>query len=532
MNIINRKPVFSFRSRNNINNTLNLRKNTELCVHTFNRSKRGESNTRVMFHSRGSSTSNIIDHKPDGTVSDTVMSNFNKAAALIDPSARIHPGNIDRIRNISSALTIRYPFDKGDDDYEVIEGGRVEHSYHEIPAKGGLRICPWVTHEDCAAIALVNSMQYALADIPWAGAKGYIKIDPTLYSKRELKRIVQQYATLLVQNDYLKPGTNIMCPGFGSGSMEMSWILAMYKTLRNTDINHNASVLGKPWNHGGIRGHHETQGLSVIRCLQSVFNSSLFPRTRLSPNIRGKTAIIHGFGFVGHSVARAIVEHGGLVVGIAEHDGAVFNRTGINVDDAKRFFEKHDSLRGFLRASHLSSETLLEFPSDIIILASRENIIHSNNADRVQAPIIAETAVGAVTSPAEDRLTDRGVLVLPDICLGTGMEFLAYQEWLKSLSHVRLGRLQKRYDQRGRESYLEQLEKHTNTAIPVEDLEHISDSANELNLVRYSMEEGIQSIFRNTIREAEKSNVSLRIAAYYYAIKKLGKSFSELGCFP
>ena len=255
----------------------------------------------------------------------------------------------------------------------------------------------------------------------------------------------------------------------------------------------------------------------------------------LTVGIENKNVIVQGLGNVGYYSAKFFREHGAKVIAIAEYEGAIYNAEGLNEEEVFQHRKKTGSILNFPGAKNIEkSAEALELECDILIPAALENVIDRNNAPRIKAKIIGEAANGPLTPEADDILASKGVLVIPDMYLNAGGVTVSYFEWLKNLSHVRYGRLEKRFTENANINILNQIEELTGKKVTESEKEIIAHGPDEIDLVHSGLEETMINATRE-IMDIWKANPvipDMRTAAYVCAINKVGTSYAELGIFP
>ena len=263
--------------------------------------------------------------------------------------------------------------------------------------------------------------------------------------------------------------------------------------------------------------------------------SDVMGKLGLTTGIVGKTVVVQGIGNVGYHSAKYFRENGAKVICISEHDGAVFNAEGLHEEELIQFRKKTGSIINFPGATTLThTNDALELECDILIPAALENVINAENAPRVKAKIIGEAANGPLTPEADELLSANGTLVVPDMYLNAGGVTVSYFEWLKNLSHVRYGRLEKRFTENKDKHIIKQMESMTGKKVDEEAKQFIEHGADEIDLVHSGLEETMISATRE-IMDVWKSNPAIpdmRTAAYVSAINKVATSYAELGIFP
>jgi len=463
---------------------------------------------------------------------ENVEKSFDKAAKFTKWDA----GILEQIKACNSVYRMRFPIKRDNGSIEVMEAYRVQHSQHRTPCKGGIRFSDAVDQDEVMALAALMTYKCAIVNVPFGGAKGGIKINPHDYSTYELEKITRRYTSELVKKNFIGPGIDVPAPDYGTGEREMSWIVDTYQSLKPGEIDAAGCVTGKPITQGGVHGRKEATGLGVFFGIREVCNMpDIMKKQGLSVGVENKKVIVQGLGNVGYYTAKFFREHGAIIVCIAEFEGAIFNANGLNEEDVFQHRKKTGSVLDFPRATNIKKTSeALELECDILIPAALENVINGENAPRVKAKIVAEAANGPCTPEADEIFTKRGILVVPDMYLNAGGVTVSYFEWLKNLSHVRYGRLEKRFTENLNTHILSQIEGLTNKKVSDKERQLIMHGAEEIDLVHSGLEETMASATRE-IMEIWKSNPAIpdmRTAAYVSAINKVATSYVELGIFP
>ena len=451
-----------------------------------------------------------------------------------------HPlGVLYQIRACDNIIRLEFPIKRDDGTIQVIRGYRAEHSHHKKPTKGGIRYAPHVNVDEVMALSALMSYKCAIVDVPFGGAKGGVCIDARNYSQDELERITRRYTFELSRKNFIGPGTDVPAPDYGTGEREMSWIMDTMHQIGEDDLNSLACVTGKPVGQGGVRGRTEATGRGVYYGIREAcsFEDDM-QNLGLAPGLEGKDIVVQGLGNVGYYAAKILEEEGGAnIVGIAEIEGAIHDPEGLSVDDVVAHREETGSILGFPGAEDIdTSAQALELPCDILIPAALEGVITTDNAPRIQASIIAEAANGPVTSQADDILQQQNVLMIPDVYLNAGGVTVSYFEWLRNLSHVRHGRMSRRFEERNAERILRAVDELTAEDFDQDLLETLIErvgfGASERDLVNSGLEDTMAHAY-NEIRAVRKEkNVDMRTAAFVSAINKIAKSYQQMGIFP
>ena len=463
---------------------------------------------------------------------ENVNKSFDKAAALTD----IDKGLLEQIKACNSVLRVRFPLKKDNGDIEVIEAYRVQHSHHKTPCKGGIRYADNVNQDEVMALAALMTYKCAIVSVPFGGAKGGIKINTSNYSEFELQKITRRYTTELAKKNFIGPGIDVPAPDYGTSAREMAWIVDTYSSLNSNMIDAAACVTGKPVSQGGVNGRKEATGLGVFFGVREVCNiPKVMEKAGLPLGIEGKKVVLQGLGNVGFYVAKFFRQGGAKVICIAEREGAIYNAEGLNEEDVFHHRKTTGSIKDFPGSLFIEdSAEALELECDILIPAALESVIHEGNADRIKAKIIGEAANGPLTPEADEIFIKKGVIVIPDMYLNAGGVTVSYFEWLKNLNHVRYGRMEKRFDERLNKRLLDQLEELTGKKVSEQERKLIQHGADEIDLVHSGLEETMinatHEIFR--VWDSHPEVPDMRTAAYLVAIKKVAKSYEELGIFP
>ena len=460
---------------------------------------------------------------------------FDRAAARTDHAR----GVLSQIRACDNIIRFEFPIKRDDGAIEVVRGYRGEHSHHMQPTKGGIRYAPSVNVDEVMALSALMSYKCAIVDVPFGGAKGGVCIDARNYSTAELERITRRYAFELARKDFIGPGTDVPAPDYGTGPREMAWIMDTYTQIGDEELNALACVTGKPVGQGGVRGRTEATGRGVYYGIrESCQYEKDMRRFDMEPGLEGKSIVVQGLGNVGYHAAKILDEEGDAdIVGIAEIEGAIYDPEGLAVDDVVEHREDTGSILDFPGATNVeTSAQALELPGDILIPAALEGVITADNAPDIQASIVAEAANGPVTSAADDILRERGVMVIPDVYLNAGGVIVSYFEWLRNLSHMRHGRMSRRFEERNAERILRAVDQLTaerfDESLLDTLIEQISFGAGERDLVNSGLEDTMTYAYGEVREIREEKGLDMRTAAFVSAIDKIADSYEQMGIFP
>jgi len=418
-------------------------------------------------------------------------------------------------------------------------GYRSVHSKHMGPVEGGIRFAPSVNQDEVEALAALMTYKCALVEAPFGGSKGGLCIDPRDFDEHELEQITRRFAYELAKRDLIHPAQNVPAPDMGTGEREMAWIADQYARMNTTDINARACVTGKPINNGGIAGRIEATGRGVQYALQEFFrHPDDIAKAGLSGKLDGKRVIVQGLGNVGYHAAKFLSdEDGAKVIGIIERDGGLYNDAGMDVDAVRDWIAEHGGVKGFPDARYDEhGASLLEEDCDILVPAALEGVINLTNAHKIQAPLIIEAANGPITSGADDILRAKGTVIIPDMYANAGGVTVSYFEWVKNLSHIRFGRMQRRQEEARHQLLIDELSRLSD--IMGNDWS-LSDTfkrkylrgADELELVRSGLDDTMRIAYQS-MREVwhDREDVTdLRTAAYLVSIGKVAASYRAKG---
>ena len=367
------------------------------------------------------------------------------------------------------------------------------------PVKGGIRYALSVSQDEVEALAALMTYKCALVETPFGGSKGGLCIDPRQWDEHELEQITRRFAYELIKRDLIHPAQNVPAPDMGTGEREMAWIADQYARMNTTDINAKACVTGKPPHAGGMQG----------------------------------------LGNVGYHAAKFLSEEDGCkITAIIERDGALLDDKGLNVEDVRQWMNRHDGLMaGYPGARHVADgAAVLEEPCDILIPAALEGVIHKGNAGRIKAPLIIEAANGPVTYGADEILRQKGVVIVPDMFANAGGVTVSYFEWVKNLSHIRFGRMQRRAEEARSRLLVEELERlsadqNLGWTLAEGFKDKFLQGSDELALVRSGLDDTMRTAYQ-AMREVWHSRndvEDLRVAAYLVSIGRVAQTYRSKG---
>ncbi|MDP2083831.1 MAG: Glu/Leu/Phe/Val dehydrogenase [Gemmobacter sp.] len=459
---------------------------------------------------------------------------FDRAVALMDLS----PGLARKIKVCNSTYTVRFGV-RLRGKIETFTGYRSVHSEHMEPVKGGIRYSLGVNQDEVEALAALMTYKCALVETPFGGSKGGLCIDPRAWDEHELEQITRRFAYELIKRDLIHPAQNVPAPDMGTGEREMAWIADQYARMNTTDINAKACVTGKPPHAGGIQGRVEATGRGVQYALREFFrHPEDVAKTGLAGGLDGKRVIVQGLGNVGYHAAKFLSqEDGARIIAVIERDGAVLNEAGLNIDDLRAHIAATGGVAGYPHAQHVTDgAAVLEQPCDILIPAALEGVIHLGNAARIQAPLILEAANGPITFGADEILREKGCVIIPDMYANAGGVTVSYFEWVKNLSHIRFGRMQRRAEEARSRLLVEELERLSSDQglgwTMAEDFkDRFLTGSDELALVRSGLDDTMRTAYQSMreVWHGRNDVQDLRTAAYLVSIDRVSKTYRSKG---
>jgi glutamate dehydrogenase (NAD(P)+) len=408
---------------------------------------------------------------------------YEAMAARFDLAARklnLDEGLAKVLRTPNREVIVHFPVGMDDGHLEVFTGFRVQHSVVRGPGKGGIRYAPDVSLDEVRALASWMTWKCAVVNIPFGGAKGGVICDPHKMSMGELERMTRRYTSEIIE--FIGPEKDVPAPDVNTNEQTMAWIMDTYSMHMRQTVT--AVVTGKPVNMGGSRGRREATGRGVMMvCDEAV--------KKLGMSRESSRVIVQGFGNVGSHAAQLMYTAGYKIIGIAEYDGGLYNKNGINIDALIEFRKKNGTLQGFPGAEKYDSAELLLTECEILIPAATENVITSQNVDKVKCRILAEGANGPTTAVADEVLADKKVFVIPDILANAGGVTTSYFEWVQD-----------------RQGYFW-----------------------KESVVNEHLEDIMVTSFADVVGYAEKHNVNNRIAAYMLAIDRVAYTIQQRGIY-
>lgn len=407
---------------------------------------------------------------------ESMMERFDIAAELLE----LEPGVYEYLKTPAKQVTVSIPIQMDNGQVEIFEGHRVIHNDILGPSKGGIRYAPDVNIDEVKALAAWMTWKCALLNVPFGGAKGGVKCDPTKLTTVELEKITRRYTANMM--DVFGDDKDIPAPDMNTNEQTMAWIMDTYSMHMRKTVS--GVVTGKPLLIGGSLGRREATGRGVM-----IVTLGAMEKIGLKP--KDTSVIVQGFGNVGSISAQLLREQGCKIVGISDVTGGYYNKRGIDVDKAIEFMKQNRTLTGFTGGEKVTQGEFLELECDVLVPAAKEDQITSKNAGKIKAKIIAEGANGPTMAKADPILNDRGIIVTPDILTNAGGVTVSYFEWVQN-----------------RVGYYWSLDR-----------------------VNRRLERMMKSAFDGVYDTSKKYNVSLRIAAYINAIDKVAKTLKIRGIY-
>lgn len=407
---------------------------------------------------------------------ESMMQRFDVAAEILE----LERGVYEYLKTPVKQVIVSIPIQMDNGEIEVFEGYRVIHNDALGPSKGGIRYAPDLTLDEVKALAAWMTWKCSIANIPFGGAKGGVKCDPTKLTAVELEKITRRFTANML--DIFGPDKDVPAPDMNTNEQIMAWIMDTYSMhVRRTET---AVVTGKPLIIGGSLGRKEATGRGVMVV-------TLAAMGKLGLNPKQTTCAVQGFGNVGSVSAKLLSEQGIKVVAISDISGGYYNKKGIDINKAIEWVQKNRVLEGSGIGDKISNEDLLELDVDVLVPAAKEDQITARNAPRIKAKIISEGANGPTTAKADPILDEKGILVIPDILANAGGVTVSYFEWVQD-----------------RQGFFWTLDR-----------------------VNRRLERMMHESFHNVFSTAEKYKVSLRLGAYILAIDKVAKTLKIRGIY-
>lgn len=407
---------------------------------------------------------------------ESMMARFDKAAEIL----KLERGVYEYLQQPVKTVIVSIPIQMDNGEIKVFEGYRVIHDNILGPSKGGIRYAPDVSLDEVKALASWMTYKCAVANIPFGGAKGAVKCDPSKLSQVELEKITRRYTANMLS--VFGPDTDIPAPDMNTNEQTMAWIMDTYSM--HSQKTENAVVTGKPLIIGGSLGRFEATGRGVMI-------STLEALKKLEIDPKGCTVVVQGFGNVGSVSADLLSKEGCKIIAISDVSGGYYNSDGIDVEAAIAHVRKNKSLAGTSFGEKVTNQQLLEIECDVLVPAAKEDQIDQHNAPRLKTRLIVEGANGPTSADADDILRDKGIMVIPDILANAGGVTVSYFEWVQN-----------------RQGYYWDID--------------------EVNTRHDRM---MREAFENVFQTALKYKTTMRLGAYIFAIDKVAKTLKLRGIY-
>jgi len=465
---------------------------------------------------------------------------FKDVCQFFDQAAQFtnhDQGLLNQIKACNSVYRFQFPIRRENGEIEVVDAWRVQHSHHKSPTKGGIRYSEMVNEDEVMALAALMSYKCAIVNVPFGGAKGGIRINTKDYTVGELENITRRYTVELIKKNFIGPGIDVPAPDYGTGEREMSWIADTYLTMNPGQLDALGCVTGKPLSLHGIDGRRGATGRGVaIAIRECVSYADDMKALGLTSGLEGKRIIIQGLGNVGYFSAKVLMEFGAIIVGVCEYDGALYNEDGLDPDEILQHRKETGSILNFpgAKTQFESSAEGLEQACDILVPAALENQLTEENIHRIQAKIIAEGANGPTTPGAAAAFIKNGGLIIPDMFCNAGGVIVSYFEWLKNLSHIAFGRMDRRYTETANLNIVNMVEAVTGASLTELQRKAIVKGPSEGELVNSGLEDTMIRSYQE-IRDVFVRNPkinSMRTAALVSSIDKIAVSYQNMGIWP
>ena len=460
---------------------------------------------------------------------------LNSTNKLFDQAlsyTEISPDLATRIRVSNSTYTINFGV-KLRKEIHTFTGWRSVHSEHFEPAKGGIRYDINASQEEVEALAALMTYKCAIIEVPYGGSKGALKINPKEWTKSEIEKITRRFAQELIKRDLIHPAQNVPAPDVGTGAEEMAWIADEYRRIHPTDINALACVTGKPTQKGGLVGRSEATGRGVQYIIREFFrHEEDYLKAGFKGGLKDKKVVLQGLGNVGYHAAKFLQEEDGCrIVCVMEHNGAILNPDGLNIEKIKSHQSEHGSFEGCSEGKfEANTSEFLTMECDILIPAAKENVIDKTIAQDIKAKLIVEAANGPITFEADGLLNERNVTIIPDIMANAGGVAVSYFEWIRNLRHIRFGRLEKRRNAFQFGTLISAIETMTGKEMPDKFKEQFIEGANEIDLVRSGLDDMMREAYQKVRQSMIENDIpNLRTAAYKVALDRIATSYDSIG---
>ena len=330
---------------------------------------------------------------------------------------------VETLKRPKRALIVDIPIELDNGEVAHFEGFRVQHNMSRGPGKGGVRYHPDVTLQEVMALAAWMSIKNAAVNLPYGGAKGGIRVDPKELSRKELEKLTRRYTSEI--GIIIGPQQDVPAPDVNTDAQIMAWMMDTYSM--NVGATATGVVTGKPIHLGGSLGRVKATG-------RGVFVTGREAARRLGMDLNGARVAVQGFGNVGASATELFFQAGAKIVAIQDHSGTIANAKGFELADLMPHAQEAGGVAGFAGGEVMDKEAFWDVDCDILVLAALEGQIGAERAQRIKAKLVLEGANGPTVPSGDDVLSDRGVLVMPDVICNAGGVTVSYFEWVQDFS--------------------------------------------------------------------------------------------------
>jgi len=347
-----------------------------------------------------------------------VMESFQEASDLL----KLEPNIRERLSHPRRILIVSCPINMDDGTVKSFEGYRVQYNIARGPAKGGIRFHPEVDLNETIGLAALMTWKCAVVNIPYGGAKGAVRVDPSRLSWTEIENLTRRYTWEI--SPMIGPEKDIPAPDMNTGPKHMAWIMDTYSIIKGYSVP--GVVTGKPLSIGGSEGRPEATGRGVVYCIIEATNE-------LGVNLTEKTAAVQGFGNVGSVAAKLLERTGCKVMAVSDVKSGIYHKKGLDIPKVIEWVGRNTFLEGYPEGESITNDDLLTLDCDILIPAALGGQITRENASRIRASMIVEGANGPTTSDADKILNEKGVFIIPDILANAGGVVVSYFEWVQDI---------------------------------------------------------------------------------------------------
>jgi len=361
-----------------------------------------------------------MENLTEGPLFRNVMASLNNSAKIIN----CDPNVLVRLQSPKRSMMFSVPVRMDDYKVRVFTGYRVQYSSSLGPFKGGIRYHEEVNLSEVAGLAALMTFKTSLLNLPLGGAKGGVRVDPTLLSRTEKQNLTRRFTTEI--GPFIGPNQDIPAPDMGTDPQTMAWMMDTYS--QQSGFSQPGVVTGKPVAIGGSLGRTTATGYGVIISAEKALET-------MGKTLKGATIAIQGFGNVGMHAADLAYRSGAKVISVSDVSGAIFNGDGLNIEELMTYVAANKTIKDFAGAEEIAGEALLELEVDVLAPCALDGVINDKNAQNIKAKIIVEGANGPTTMQADELLNSKGVVIVPDILANGGGVIVSYFEWVQDIAN-------------------------------------------------------------------------------------------------